>query len=83
MFITASAGTAEATLSNSRVFRNGYGLQVYGSLAKLIATGNTVTKNTYGLSQVSAGVLESAGDNVVRDNTTNVDGSITTTFAKM
>jgi hypothetical protein len=58
-------------------------LYVIGSGAKLIATGNTVTKNGSGLHQSGSGVLESAGDNVVRDNTTNVSGSITTTFAKM
>jgi parallel beta-helix repeat protein len=77
------AGTAEATATNNRVFRNAYGLFVGGSGGKLIATGNTVTKNGNGLFQSTSGVLESAGDNVVRDNTTNVSGSITTTFAKM
>ncbi len=79
----SGGGTSELTLTNSRVFRNLYGLLVSGSGAKLIATGNTIAKNDTGLYQSASGVLESAGDNVVRDNTTDVAGSITTTFAKM
>jgi hypothetical protein len=56
---------------------------VSGSGAKLIASGNVVSRNTLGLQQDSSGVLESAGDNAVRGNSTDVSGSITTTFAKM
>ncbi|MBI3147334.1 MAG: hypothetical protein HYZ17_02335 [Betaproteobacteria bacterium] len=79
----AGGGGSEVTVANSRAFRNGVGLFVFGSGAKLIASGNVVSKNTVGLQQDSSGVLESAGDNAVRGNSTDVTGSITTTFTKM
>jgi hypothetical protein len=58
------------------------GLLASGSGAKLVASGNTVTHNYYGLYQASSGVLQSAGDNIVSDNTTATFGSITS-LAKM
>ena len=78
----APAGVARVAVSNSRIFQNDAGLYASDAGAKLVATGNTVTRNAIGLVQLSSALLESAGDNVVRDNGSNFLGSITT-FTKM
>ena len=80
---TGSGGSSEVTVINSQSNNAGGGLGASGTGSKLIASGNVVTKNGNGLSQASSGVLESAVDNVVRNNLTDLSGSITTTFGKI
>ncbi len=79
---TQGAGTVEVSVTNSRIEENNIGLYTFGAAAKLIASGNTVIRNGYGLYQGSTSVFETTSDNVVRDNSTNLFGS-TTSFAKM
>lgn len=79
-------GISEASVRNSLVQGGPWGpagFAVWGSGARLIASGNAVVGNGVGLSQQNSGVLESAGDNVVRGNSTPLSGSITTSFGKM
>jgi hypothetical protein len=54
-----------------------YGLVATGSGAKLVASGNKVSRNGYGLLQSDTAVLQSTGDNTVNDNTTATSGTIT------
>ncbi|MBI3150333.1 MAG: right-handed parallel beta-helix repeat-containing protein [Betaproteobacteria bacterium] len=80
IYVNSSSATAVASVTGGLISGNsGSGLVVYGSGAKLVASGNTVTHNDYGLDQESTAVLESAGDNLVRDNIGgNTFGTITT-----
>ncbi|MBI3147420.1 MAG: hypothetical protein HYZ17_02770 [Betaproteobacteria bacterium] len=79
----SASGTSYATVTNSRFTENGFGLTSYGSSGStLIATGNTVSKNTTGLYQADSGLLKSTGDNVVEGNGVNVTGTVTP-FTKM
>lgn len=79
----ASAGNAYASVRNSQFAENYMGMQVSGATATLVASGNGVVANSYGLVQSNSGILESAQDNEVRSNAVNVLGSITTAFPKM
>ena len=67
---------ASLTASNNMVSNNANGLGVFNAGAKIISSGNTVTGNTISGFSIAGGVLESAGNNTVRDNGTN-NGSIT------
>ncbi len=78
-----TAGTAYVSVRNSQLAGLAYGAMVNGASATLVASGNSIVNNGYGFYQLSSGVLESAGDNEVRSNTSNVYGAITTTFPKM
>jgi len=79
---TAGSGTAYASVSNSQVTGSVTGLAAEGSGAKLVAAGNTVTRNETGLSQSASAVLESAGTNTVRNNTADSAGTIAS-FTRM
>ncbi len=69
-------GTTTLSVSNSIVSNNGLGILATGAGAKVWASGNTVSDNVTGLSNVGA-VFESAGDNAVRNNGTDTTGAIT------
>jgi hypothetical protein len=78
VFAISGSGTLQVSVSSSLVSGNIFnGMAVDGTGATLTAGGNTVTSNGYGLNQGSSGVFESAGDNIVRGNTTASAGSIT------
>ncbi|MBI3147421.1 MAG: right-handed parallel beta-helix repeat-containing protein [Betaproteobacteria bacterium] len=77
------AGTAYVSVRNSHLADNYIGMDTGGAGATLVASGNGVIGNFYGLLQSASAVLESAADNEVRGNGTAVIGSITTTFPKM
>jgi hypothetical protein len=79
----ALAGTAYVSVRNSHLADNYIGLDASGAGATLVASGNGVIGNFYGLLQSTSAVLESAADNEVRGNGTALIGSITTTFPKM
>ncbi|MBI3150335.1 MAG: right-handed parallel beta-helix repeat-containing protein [Betaproteobacteria bacterium] len=79
VFVDSLTGVALASVTGSLISGNSStGLAASNSGVKLVASGNTVTRNGVGLSQAFSAVLESAGDNLVRDNTTNSAGTITT-----
>jgi len=72
-----ASGTIKASVSNSLVAGNGNGMRALGANTRLSAGGNTVTRNTFGFYIDSGGVIQSAGNNTVRNNTTNALGSLT------
>jgi hypothetical protein len=80
VYAYSSGGVALVSVTGSLISSNTtYGLAAENSGAKLVASGNTVTHNNFGLVQISTDVLESAGDNLVRENVTlNTVGTITT-----
>ncbi|CAG0972962.1 hypothetical protein BURK2_01403 [Burkholderiales bacterium] len=80
VYAYSSGGVALVSVTGSLISSNtAYGLAAENSGAKLVASGNTVTHNNFGLVQISTDVLESAGDNLVRENVTlNTVGTITT-----
>ena len=61
------------TLSNGA----GHGVWVYGTGAKAWAAGNTISDNVLGVNITNGGIFESAGTNAVRNNGTDVSGTIT------
>jgi hypothetical protein len=73
-----SGATVIFSASNNIVADNGVaGLRVAGAGAKILASGNTATGNYYGLDNFGGGsVFESAGNNAVRNNTSNTSGTI-------
>ena len=73
---STAGGPATLNASNNIVSNNGYGLAALSSGARVIAGGNTVTGNPISGLFNSAGVFESAGNNIVRDNGAN-SGAIT------
>jgi len=77
---TSSGGTAKLGLNDSLIANNSSGVYATGSGAKIIASGNRVLGNATGLHQSSSSVLESPGDNSVRENTVNSSGTITSFF---
>jgi hypothetical protein len=74
----AGSGAASATLlaSNNTVSQSNYGMTAVGAGTKIWATGNTVSDNGVGLTNNGA-VFESAGNNAVRNNGVDKDGTIT------
>jgi len=75
---TSAGGTASASVSDSLISSNdSYGVWADGSGAKAISSGNRVMRNGTGLNQSSSAVLESTGDNTVRDNGAASSGTIT------
>ncbi len=79
VYSQSSTSVALASVTGSLVSGNAsYGLRAKGIGAELVTSGNTITHNAIGLYQEASAVLESAGDNLVRDNTTATSGTITT-----
>jgi hypothetical protein len=78
---SGSAGTSTLLLHNNAIVNNWYGVGGFYAGAKVLTSGNTVSGNaSYGLNNTSA-TFESAGNNAVRDNGTNVNGTITSIAA--
>jgi hypothetical protein len=74
-----SSGTSDGSITNSLISGNGgSGIRSSNSGAKLVVSGSTVTNNSIGLNLTNGGVIESAGNNTVRNNTTQTAGTITT-----
>ena len=73
---SAGAGPSVVSASNNVISNNGTGILASQPGARVWASGNTVSNNVYGLDN-NAGLLESAGDNAVRNNTTQTQGTIT------
>ena len=71
---------ATMTVSSSLATRNSAdGIATnYGTV---YVSGNTVTNNSVGLHVIGAAIMESIGNNMVRGNTTNVSGTVTTVGA--
>jgi len=72
----AGSGSTEVSVSNSLVSDSGQGFYAVGSGTRLVASGNTVTRNDTAFYQASAAVLESAGNNMVSDNTASTFGTV-------
>ena len=80
--VAANAGPAGGTVvlsaSNNTITHNTLvGVVAYNVGGKVVVNGNTVTQNAKGL-WAAVGVVESAGNNTVRDNDLNTDGTIIT-----
>jgi len=76
IFAFAPVGAAQVHVSNSQVSGNQYGLAANQAGARLIATGNTVTRNALGLYQANGSTFRSDGTNSVQNNTTDATGVI-------
>jgi hypothetical protein len=74
----ANSATSNVSVSTSLVSGNGNcGLTALGTGATMVATGNSVLRNFWGLCQVSSGVLKSTGDNTLDYNAIQTYGTIT------
>lgn len=73
----SGGGSVTLSASNNIISNNdGHGIVVYNTGGRVLATGNTISYNDTGLLNTT-GVLESAGNNAVRNNNTNKSGPIT------
>ncbi len=70
------AGSVTLSASNNIISQNNTGIAASGSGVKVWASANTVSDNTLGFFNFQ-GVFESAGNNAVRNNVTNKNGTIT------
>jgi parallel beta-helix repeat protein len=71
------AGTTNLSASNNIVSNNGTGITASGAGAKVWASGNTVSDSeTTGLQNANGAVFETAGNNAVRNNAPDFEGTI-------
>jgi len=78
-------GTTEVSIGNSLLSGNGTGVANGASVPtsrKTVLTGNTITFNGIGISNLN-GTIRTLGNNTVTDNTTNTTGSPLVTAAPM
>ena len=73
---SSTGASVTVSLSNNIVSNNSIGIYAQSPGARVWASGNTVSDNVNGLYNSSA-LIESAGDNAVRNNTTQTTGAIT------
>lgn len=77
----ATAGTTgktRVTASNNGISNNSTGIFANSASTRIWASGNTVSDNLgTGLTIASGAVIESAGNNAVRNNATDVQGTVT------
>jgi hypothetical protein len=73
-----AGGSVSLSMSGSTVSNNGEGIRVIGGASKVWANANTVSNNGIGLINELAnpGVLESAGNNALRNNGTDKVGTV-------
>jgi hypothetical protein len=77
LYAQSNAGAlVSLSASNSLLAKNGSGMAASGSGVKAWAKGNTVNDNSIGFLN-NAAVFESAGDNAVRNNGTDMFGTVT------
>ena len=73
-----TSGPVKVTVSNNIISHNRFGIFVSNPNAKILASGNTISDNTsHGLVIQSGGIIESAGNNLVRNNAVNILGPLT------
>ncbi len=76
--VSQNDGPASAVVSNNIIANSStYALYSYNPTAKVWASGNTVADNNYGISSLNGGLFESAGNNAVRNNSTDQFGTVT------
>ena len=76
-----NAAAVTLSASNNMISNNGEGIRAISPGSKVWASGNTVSDNITGLVN-SSGLLESAGDNAVRNNGVDTTGTITVIATK-
>ena len=79
--VSNAGAPVTVSVSNNIISNNSTGIWAQSPGARVWASGNTVSDNSYGLFNNSA-LFESAGDNAVRNNTIQTTGAITP-IAKM
>ena len=76
--VTNTGVAAQGTLSDTTISGCENGVSVGGpATVKVFLARNTITDNQVGVSQVLSAVVESAGSNAIRNNGTNVNGTMT------
>ena len=68
---------ARITVHNTSVSTMSHGMAAYGPAGYLGVSNSAVSGSSYGLISTAGGVIESLGNNLVRNNTTNTSGPIT------
>jgi hypothetical protein len=77
VFATAGA-TALGSVTGSVISGTEFAVKSVGAATtKVFVSGSTITDNTNGLIQLDPAILESAGNNNVRNNTSNTVGTVT------
>ncbi len=75
---SASGAAVTFSVTNNIISNNiAYGVASWNAGSKVVVSGNTISDNASGLVINGAGVIETAGNNVVRNNGTPVSGSLT------
>jgi hypothetical protein len=74
---STALGPVTFSISNSTIADNFTGISASLGGTRVIARGNVVTDNFYGLDNAGATAFESAGDNVSRNNSVNKNGVVT------
>ena len=81
--VGAPGSTNVATVSNSLIVSNNFGIYTDPSAANIVRlTGNTICRNSIGVVVNPGAVVKSAGDNVIDGNTTIDVSGIMTSITK-
>ena len=75
--VSNAGAPVTVSVSNNIISNNSTGIWAQSPGARVWASGNTVSDNFNGLYNSSSALFESAGDNAVRNNTTQTTGTIT------
>lgn len=81
---TSTGGTVLSTYTANLISGNsGAGLYAEGSGAKIVAIGNTLSQNSWGLVQTGGSAVVSTGDNAATDNTSGSSSGTITPLSKI
>jgi hypothetical protein len=81
---SSTGGTVLSTYTANLISGNsGAGLYAEGSGAKIVAIGNTLSQNSWGLVQTGGSAVVSTGDNAATDNTSGSSSGTITPLSKI
>jgi len=76
-FSVAGTGTVNAVFDTTRVLYANVALKANGPLSSVVLTNNTVSGNFTGVQVLNSATVLTSGNNTIRNNTTNISGSLT------
>jgi len=76
-FSTAGTGTVHATFDTTKILNALVGLKANGPLSFVVLTNNTVTGSSTGIQQLNSATVQTSGNNTIRNNGTQISGTLT------
>ena len=76
-FSAAGTGTVQTTFDTTRILNAAVALKANGLQSSVVLTNNTVTGNGTGVQVQNSATVFTSGNNTIKNNTTNINGSLT------